>query len=80
MLSTHAGPRWLVDNATEISVLASARQRWLGTTSDNRDLGIRIETARRVTSKVTALAQPNAILEETPCRDVAADFSKFPRG
>ena len=57
VVSTHAGPRWFVDNTTEVSVLASARQRWLGTTPDNRDLGIRLETARRVTSTVTALAQ-----------------------
>ena len=35
---------------------ASARQRWTGTVSDNRELGTRLEVARRITSRVTAFA------------------------
>ena len=30
-LAAHLGPRWLVDRDTEVSLLASARQRWVGT-------------------------------------------------
>ena len=56
-LATHLGPRWLVDESTEGSVLASARQRWTGTAPDNRELGTRLEVARRINSRVTAFAQ-----------------------
>ena len=56
-LSTHLGPRWLVDARTEGSLLASARQRWTGTAPDNRELGGRLEVARRLTSRVTTFAQ-----------------------
>ena len=38
-LGTHLGPRWLVDENTEGSLLASARQRWTGTVPDNREFG-----------------------------------------
>ena len=56
-LSTHLGPRWLVDQNTEGSLLASARQRWIGTVPDNRELGARLEVARRVSPQITAFAQ-----------------------
>ena len=52
-LGTHLGPRWLVDESTEGSLLASARQRWTGTVPDNRELGTRLEVARRLTPRVT---------------------------
>ena len=55
-LSTHLGPRWLVDESTEGSLLASARQRWTGTVPDNREFGTRLEVARRITPRVTAFA------------------------
>ena len=55
-LATHLGPRWLVDQNTEGSLLASARQRWIGTVPDNRELGARLEVARRLTPRVTAFA------------------------
>ena len=55
-LGTHLGPRWLVDRNTEGSLLASARQRWVGTVPDNRELGARLEVARRLTPRVTAFA------------------------
>ena len=48
-LGTHLGPRWLVDENTEGSLLASARQHWTGTAPDNRELGARLEVARRLT-------------------------------
>ena len=55
-LATHLGPRWLIDQNTEGSLLASARQRWIGTVPDNRELGARLEVARRLTPRVTAFA------------------------
>ena len=55
-LATHLGPRWLVDQNTEGSLLASARQRWIGTVPDNRELGARLEVARRLTPRVTVFA------------------------
>ncbi len=56
-LSTHLGPRWLVDERTEGSLLASARQRWASTAPDNRELGARLEVAHRVSPRVTAFTQ-----------------------
>ena len=55
-LSTHLGPRWLIDRNTEGSLMASARQRWIGTVPDDRELGARLEVARRLTPRVTAFA------------------------
>ena len=55
-LAGHLGPRWLIDQNTEGSLLASARQRWIGTVPDNRELGARLEVARRLTPRVTAFA------------------------
>ena len=43
----HAGPRWLVRSDTEVSLLASARQRWLATQPHSRELGVRFETEYR---------------------------------
>ena len=55
-LGTHLGPRWLIDQNTEGSLLASARQRWIGTVPDNRELGARLEVGRRLTPRVTVFA------------------------
>ena len=55
-LATHLGPRWLLDESTEGSLLASARQRWVGTVPDNRELGARLEVGRRLTPRVTVFA------------------------
>ena len=52
-LGTHLGPRWLIDGNTEGSLLASARQRWVGTVPDNRELGARLEVGRRLNPRVT---------------------------
>ena len=52
-LGTHLGPRWLMDKSTEGSLLASARQRWIGTAPDNRELGARLEVGRRVSPRAT---------------------------
>ena len=52
-VGTHLGPRWQVDENTGVSVLASARQRWLGTVPDHRGLGGRLEVNRRLSRSVT---------------------------
>ena len=56
-LAAHLGPRWLVDRDTDLSLLASARQRWLGTAPDNRALGARFEVGHRVSRSVTVSGQ-----------------------
>ena len=56
-VALHLGPRWLLNDATEASLLASARQRWSGTTPDYRDLGGRLEIAHRLNPRLTAFAQ-----------------------
>ena len=56
-LATHLGPRWLVDASTEASLLASARQRWVGTVPNSRELGARLEVGHRVSPRVTAFAR-----------------------
>ena len=56
-VALHLGPRWLLDDATEASLLVSARQRWSGTTPDYRDLGGRLEVAHRLGPRLTAFAQ-----------------------
>ena len=55
-VGTHLGPRWIIDGDTGLSVLASARQRWLGTAPDNRELGGRLEVNRRLSQTVTLSA------------------------
>ena len=52
-VGTHLGPRWQLDENTGVSVLASARQRWLGTVPDHRGLGGRLEVNRRLSRSVT---------------------------
>ena len=56
-LSGHAGPRWLLDQNTELSLLASVRRRWTANAPDHDDLGLRIEAGRRLTPRVTAIAR-----------------------
>ena len=46
-LSAHVGPRWLVGQATEISLLGSARRRWTGGKSHSHALGTRLEAIHR---------------------------------
>ena len=51
-LSGHFGPRWLANETTDVSLLASARQAWVRTAPDHRDVGARIEMGRRLTPRV----------------------------
>ena len=52
-LSTHLGPRWLADESTEASLLATVSQRWQGTVKDHHSLGGRLEVGHRVSPRVT---------------------------
>ena len=56
-VGTHLGPRWLIDGDTELSLLGSARQRWIGTTPDDRELGARFEIGHRISQLVTVSGQ-----------------------
>ena len=56
-LGAHLGPRWLLDRGTDLSVLASARQRWVGTAPDDRELGARLEVGHRVNQSLTVSGQ-----------------------
>ena len=53
-LALHAGPRWLADPRTELSVLANASRRWLGGSIEHDAAGARIEAHRRLTDRVWA--------------------------
>ena len=55
-VGTHLGPRLQLDKDTGLSVLASARQRWLDTAPDNHELGGRLEVNRRLSQSVTVSA------------------------
>ena len=44
----YAGPRWLITRDTEVSLLATASQRWWGGSSFNYDYGARLEVEHRV--------------------------------
>ena len=45
IVSMHVGPHWLINGATEASLLAVARQRWVGTDPYSDDLGMRFESS-----------------------------------
>ena len=68
-VSGHFGPRWLASTSTEVSLLASARQRWVRTAPDHRDLGARIEVGHRFNPRVTATGRASWHLREYRTRD-----------
>ncbi len=43
----HVGPRWLISQNTEMSLLASTSQRWWGGSPFNYDVGARVEVLHR---------------------------------
>ena len=51
-VSAHAGPRWLVDRDTEVSLVGTARRRWTGTVPAYDDLGARVEAGHRLTPRI----------------------------
>ena len=56
-VGTHLGPHWRIGGNTGISVLASARQRWLGSAPDHRGLGGRLEVYSRLSRSVSRPAR-----------------------
>ena len=53
-LAAHAGPRWLVDRRSEVSLLAEARRRWAGGGIDHDFAGARLEARRQLTPRFAA--------------------------
>ena len=50
----HVGPRWLIDQRTEASLLFTARREWQGDNEPvSRSLGLRLEAVRRLSPRVT---------------------------
>ena len=56
-LALHLGPRWFVGPRQDVSVLASARRRLVDVSDDYDELGIRVETARRLTTRISGNAR-----------------------
>ena len=57
VLSAHVGPRWLIDAATEASLLAVARRRWRAGRPWSLATGVRLELERRLDRRTTAWAR-----------------------
>ena len=53
-LAAHVGPRWLASPITEISLLATARRQWLGSSPYVDEFGARLELDRRLGPTVWA--------------------------
>ena len=53
-LSVHLGPRWLVGSETEVGLFAVATQRWVGSSPDHHDLGLRLEVDHRLSHRMSA--------------------------
>ena len=47
-IAGHVGPRWLISQNTEMSLLASSSQRWWGGSPFNYDIGARFEVVHRL--------------------------------
>ena len=47
-ISGYVGPRWLINQTTEVSLLATASQRWWGGSSLSYDYGARLEAEHRL--------------------------------
>ena len=56
-LFAHAGPRWLVGNRTEMSLLGSARRSWSGGDPQYRSLGGRFEMSHSLSRRVLVRTQ-----------------------
>ena len=59
-LSAHAGPRWLVDRDTELSLLGTLGQRWVSDRVDSDEWGTRFEFGRRLSLLTIAKARTSA--------------------
>ena len=52
-LRGHVGPRWLIDQRTEASLLLTARQEWRSDEPSSRSLGLRLEASRRLSPRLS---------------------------
>ena len=52
-LRGHVGPRWLIDQRTEASLLFTARQEWRSDEPSSRSLGLRLEASRRLSPRLS---------------------------
>ena len=68
-VSAHAGPRWLVGRDTEVSLVANARRRWVGTDPSHDDLGARVEAGHRLTPRVRVNGQATWYRRDHRTRD-----------
>ena len=67
--SVHAGPRWLVDRNTEVSLVGTARRRWTGTSPSNDDLGARVEAGHRLTPRIRVNGRASWYRRDNRTRD-----------
>ena len=67
--SVHAGPRWLVDRDTEVSLVGTARRRWAGTAPSNDDLGARVEVGHRLTPRIRVNGRASWYRRDNRTRD-----------
>ena len=82
-LGAHVGPRWLISQRTEASLLLAARQEWLADRPSSRSLGLRLEASRRLSERVSGRigASWNAKRHEGstrldgPAKDLSAGLS-----
>ena len=65
--SAHLGPRWLIDAATEASLLATAERQWAAGAPETDRYGFRLEAARRLGRRL--VLQSAASWGESDCRD-----------
>ena len=68
-VSVHAGPRWLVDRDTEVSLVGTARRRWAGTGPSNDDLGARVEAGHRLTPRIRVNGRASWYRRDNRTRD-----------
>ena len=52
-LGGHVGPRWLINQRTEASLLLTARREWQADRPSSRSLGLRLEASRRLSARAS---------------------------
>ena len=68
-VSVHAGPRWLVDRDTEVSLVGNVRRRWTGTAPSHDDLGARVEAGHRLTPRIRVNGRASWYRRDNRTRD-----------
>ena len=69
-LSGHAGPLWLVNRDTSVSLVADARRRWLATSPYYLDLGARSEIRHRLNRRITLTGRASWYDREYRVQDI----------